>query len=224
MKWTRFARVAAAVCVLLAMRCDARAAQTPDVQTWFTVTPESQDAAVALPADTTYRFGTPNCAAGTLDMSGNPLAAPGPVWATVTVSVDTSIANVSQGGAENPFPFGTVCYGVAKEFDVLETAAAQIVMLNGVAVQVPALPPPAAPAPTPLATGQHTVVLSAVYPPPGDASATWFGAGNLLPGGGGSSTWESSAFTITVDGQTLVCTYKADAYTSNQFTFSCTAQ
>ena len=87
---------------------------------WTMITPESNTTAVTLPAGATYRFGDP---------VNNK-------WAQVTVTVATTINPVSMASGD-PFPFGDPDWGTAKELDVLDTPAAQTVMVNGSGVVVP---------------------------------------------------------------------------------------
>ncbi len=90
-------------------------------QTWVKVATESQDYAATLPAGTTYRFGS------------------GTSWsASTTVKTSTTFSPVYY----TSFPFPDPASGQTKELDVLETAAAQTVVMAGVNVIVPALPIP----------------------------------------------------------------------------------
>jgi hypothetical protein len=87
-------------------------AQTP--QSWYTVTAENTSLSVVLPAGTTYRFG---------DSVNN-------LWSNpVTVTQTVTINPVSMAGG-NPFPFQDPDPGTAKELDVLQTPATQIITIN----------------------------------------------------------------------------------------------
>jgi hypothetical protein len=186
---------------LLSMMAGAQVAApaVPAQQTWFTVVTaaaQSQDINVDLPAGATYSFTAPNCAS----------------FVPVTVTAATTISDWDDGVDGRP---ADPCPGVAKELDVLRTAAAQTVAVNGTAMIVPALP--------------KVVVLSAVYPPPcmstsaGSCGGTWFGAAHM-PENSANRTVESSLFTLTIDGTIYTCAYQPEAYAPNQFTFSCTVQ
>jgi hypothetical protein len=191
-------------------------AQTAPTSTWFTITGESQNVSVVLPAGTTYRFGTANCAieGGAAD------------WTQVTVTQTTFIADVSQGGAVNPFPFGPVCYGTVKELDVLETSATQTITVNNstatpatVAMVVPSLAPPAVVDATP--GSNHTLTFTNFTVAPGSTQNALMFAFVNQPANNANTTWEGTQMNLSIDGVTLVCSY-GQTYTSGVFTLSCT--
>jgi hypothetical protein len=191
-------------------------AQTTTNPVWFTVTGESQNVSLTLPAGTTYRFGTANCAieGGAAD------------WTQVTVTQTTFIANVSQGGTVNPFPFGPVCYGTVKELDVLETSAAQTLTVSNatatpstVAMVVPSLAPPPVVDATP--GSNHTLTFTNFTVAPGSSQNALMFAFVNQPANNANNTWEGTQMNLSIDGVTLVCTY-GQTYTSGVFTLSCT--
>lgn len=107
-------------------------------QTWQKVAKDGDSVTFgALPV--TLRYGTPQGTVPTL---------PGAKTCSIVGGCWNGTATVPVGGAVSltvaPSPIlGTndPAYGTVKELDVLETAAAQTVTVNGVKVTVPALPP-----------------------------------------------------------------------------------
>jgi len=191
-------------------------AQTAPTSTWFTVTGESQNVSVTLPAGTTYRFGTAACAAQNGAAS----------WTQVTVSENTYISSVSMGGSTNPFPFSDPCYGTAKELDVLETAAAQTLTVNNstatpatVAMVVPSLAPP--PVVNAAPGSNHTLTFTNFTVAPGSSQNALMFAFVNQPANNANNTWEGTQMNLSIDGVTLVCSY-GQTYTSGVFTLSCT--
>jgi len=198
-----------AFCIFTTPICAQTAAPAP---VWSTIAHDGESIdSTSIPAGMTLRYGAP---AGTPYGCGTPTpdnALKADAWVTpVTLGAVVTSADL---GVSDP----AWCY--VKELDALETSSTQTVIVNGSPVVVPALPAPAAP---PLSSGPHTVVLSATYPPPGDQTAAWFGAGNVTATYAGSSEWESSVFTFTIDGQAMTCTFQPSTDKSNKFTFSCT--
>lgn len=192
----------------VAMCCAFPQTPAPVQQTWFQAA--SGGDTLTVSSAVTVRFGAQQGAAPA-SSEYQPCGTAGGCWNQVTLAPGTyNVGDVAVFGADP-------IYGTAKELDVLETAAAQSVTVNGAAKTVPALPPP-----------PHTIVLAAVYPPPcmsasqASCGGTWFGASNL-PASGANDTWESAAWTVTVDGQVYSCTYQPDAYASGKFTFACLA-
>ena len=110
-------------------------------QTWFTLlTPEQQSPSttVVMPAGTVYRVGDT-----THDLWSASFTAPAGGISVV------DFADGQNGRMQDPDR------GTSKEFDILQTATDQTVMVNGVAKTVPALtvvPPPLAPKPPPAPT------------------------------------------------------------------------
>jgi hypothetical protein len=180
-------------------------------QTWFTVTPESSTVTVVLPAGTTYRFG---------DYANNR-------WSTtVTVNAPTTISPVSMS-AGDPFPFSDPDYGTAKELDVLETSAHQLVSVTDSAASpvattslvVPPLIPPTA-VPT-LPGTSYTLTFSNFSIAPGTPQNSLMLAFVNAPSTGANRTWEGTNVNLTIDGVTMVCTYSQN-YTDQVFSLNCT--
>jgi hypothetical protein len=97
-------------------------------QTWFTVVPAAQqglNTSVVLPKGTTWRIG---------DYTNNKWTAP-----VTTTAATTTVIDYADGGAGHPPDPDP---GFDKEFDVLETSAAQTVTVNGASETVPIAPPP----------------------------------------------------------------------------------
>ena len=99
-------------------------------QTWAPVAPESTSTTLTIPAGTTYQLGAAACAA-----TGSA------AWsAPVTVTSATTFSPLSMS-VSGVFPFNDPCAQTLKTLQVLETAAPQVLTLNGAAFQVPALAP-----------------------------------------------------------------------------------
>lgn len=97
-------------------------------QTWFKVATEPDT--VTTTAGQTWRYGAPSGTTGAGVVC--------PCWsASSTKAIAGASISDSGGGFLAPDP----AQGVVKELDILETAVAQTVTVNGVAVKVPALPP-----------------------------------------------------------------------------------
>ncbi|HEY5055161.1 MAG TPA: hypothetical protein VII58_03325 [Acidobacteriaceae bacterium] len=195
-------------------------AQTTTTPTWFTITQESGTTSVALPAGTTYRFGTANCAAQ------NGAAA----WTQVTVSQPTTISPVSMGAVYstgiNPFPFADPCGGSVKELDVLETATLQTISVTNtvatpslVAMVVPSLVPTTVVDATP--GSNHTLTFTNFTVAPGSTQNALMFAFVNQPANNADNIWEGTQMNLTIDGVTLTCSY-GQTYTSGVFTLSCT--
>jgi hypothetical protein len=127
-------------------------------QTWFKVAVDGQS--ISIPAGTVLRYGD---AAGTAFGCGTGPVLAAAVWVTPTVANPTFVSPLVLG-VTDPAP----CY--VKEVDVLETASAQTVKVNGASVAVPALTTtqPTTPGPT-------TATL-----PLGSCTLTVDGSGNLI--------------------------------------------
>jgi hypothetical protein len=195
-------------------------AQTATTPAWFAVTQESATTSVALPAGTTYRFGTANCGAQ------NGAAA----WTQVTVSQPTTISSVSMSMVYatgiNPFPFADPCGGTAKELDVLETASVQTISVTNtaatpavVAMVVPSLIPTTVVNATP--GSNHTLTFTNFTVAPGSSQNALMFAFVNQPANNANNTWEGTQMNLTIDGVTLTCSY-GQTYTSGVFTLSCT--
>jgi hypothetical protein len=104
---------------LLPTLLHAQVATVPSGQApvWVMVAAESQAVSVVLPAGTTYRFG---------DTTNNVWSAP------ITVTEPTTFSPVFYPAGA--FPFSDPDPGVAKELDVVETSAAQVVTVTNTSV------------------------------------------------------------------------------------------
>ena len=182
--------------------------QTAPTQTWFTVTPENAAVSVTLPAGTTYRFG---------DYTNNKWSA------SITVNVATTISPVSMANGD-PFPFSDPDYGTVKEFDILETPAAQTVTVTNssaattVAQAVPPLVPPTT-IPVP-AGSAYTLTFSNFSTPVGSAQNALMLTLVNAPASGANRAWQGTQMNLTVDGVTFTCTY-GQTYTDQVFTMNC---
>jgi hypothetical protein len=177
---------------------------------WQTITAENTSTAVVLPAGTTYRFG---------DYANNKWSAP------ITVTEPTTFSPVSL--PSGVFPFTDPDLGVVKELDVLETAAAQAILVTNLATS-PAttvsqiVPPLAASTPVPLASGSaHTLTFSSFSIAPDAGSNALMLALVNEPPTMAYRTWEGTQMTLTIDGVTLTCTY-GQTFTDQVFTLNCT--
>jgi|ERR1035437_8023473 hypothetical protein len=115
-----------------------------NAQTWLKVANEGD----SVIATATVRYGA---AQGATATAGTPCATAGGCWAQLSVAGPFT--------ANNTFFKKDPINGTAKELDVLETAAAQTVTVNKVAVIVPALPLPPPPPVTPVKTWTCTGVM-----------------------------------------------------------------
>ena len=195
-------------------------AQTTTAPTWFTVTQESTTTSVTLPAGTTYRFGTANCAAQ------NGAAA----WTQITVSQPTTISPVSMSAVYstgiNPFPFPDPCGGTVKELDVLETTSLQNLTVTNTAA-TPAVVAMVVPSTVPTTVvsaapgSNHTLTFTNFTVAPGSTQNALMFAFVNQPANNANSTWEGTQMNLTIDGVTLTCSY-GQTYTSGVFTLSCT--
>ena len=128
------------------------AQSTPAAPTWFTITTENPAVSVTLPAGTTYRFGR-RCKQ--------------PAGRKLPCTTRDYHLPMSMSGMEGiPFPFSDPDYGTVKEFDVLETSAAQtITVVNSaatpstIAMVIPSLTPSSMWSARPLALN-HTLTFT----------------------------------------------------------------
>jgi len=184
-------------------------AQTTTTPSWFTITQENVNVSVALPAGTTYRFGNTasNC------------------WAQVTVPAATTISPVAMG-LVNTFPFSDPCPGIVKEFDVLETTAAQTISVTNstatpatVAMVVPSTTPATVVSATP--GSNHTLTFTGFSVAAGSTQNALMFAFVNQPANDANRTWEGTQMNLSIDGVNLVCSY-GQTYTDGVFTLSCT--
>ncbi|HWB32873.1 MAG TPA: hypothetical protein VG714_06850 [Acidobacteriaceae bacterium] len=177
--------------------------------TWFTITSENVSVSVTLPAGTTYRLGnaTSNC------------------WAQVTVQAQTTINPLSMGVANQQFPFSDPCPNQVKEFDVLETPAAQTITVTNstaspatIAMVVPSTNPTSF---DPTAGSSHTLTFTNFSVAPGSTQNALMFAFVNQPANNANRIWEGTQMNLSIDGINLVCTY-GQTYTDGVFTLSCT--
>jgi hypothetical protein len=185
-------------------------AQSTPAPTWFTITAENPSVSVTLPAGTTYRFG---------DVVNNK-------WAQVTVSQVTTINPVSMSNYATSFPFSDPDPGVVKEFDILETAAAQTISVTNstatpamVAMVVPSTNPGNVVSATP--GSNHTLTFTNFSVAPGSTQNALMFAFVNQPANDANRIWEGTQMNLSIDGVNLVCSY-GQTYTDGVFTLSCT--
>ena len=173
-------------------------------QTWFKVANEGDT--ISTTTNITYRFGAASGITVANDGVASKDCSAVSCWSATTTTTTpfnglvTTYAN---------FPFADPAYGLVKEVDVLETAYAQTVTVNGNAVTVPGLTPPKPYTPTFTPGTVYTITFTNVAAITTSPAAGLLSTFNIPPYQFVAGVLQNFTMTTTVGGVPFVCTFGA---------------